>query len=307
VRCVCALLCALIWLPAAPAGAEPDDPEPQLEEVHERLERTRAGIEEIRRQRGITVEDLERLDTELSVVEANLAGLLADLAAAQSALADAERRVEATTARLEATEQRLVDTRTHLEGEHEVFAARTRSSYMYGGPASMSAAMFDAADAAQFGRATTYVARLMASDRDRVSRVASLVREIEADTVELENLKTKEAEERDVARSGRQRAARLVGLEQEVREEVVVQRADRQAALEQLDADEDAHVVLAASLEAESAEIEEELRRRAEEERRRQEEERRRQEEERRRQEEERREREAEEQRQREAEEQDLR
>jgi hypothetical protein len=228
-----ALCVVCLLVPAAGAAAQPD-PQEQLDEVQERLERTQEGIQELDRERGVTIEQLERLDAELAEVEASLAALQAELAAAEQALAEAEERLAATTAKLEATRERLARTEDRLAEEEDTFAERTRSSFMYGGPAQLTTSMFSAGDAAHFGRAIQYVERVMANDRDRVTLVAGLVREIEADTFELGILQAREADERAAAEAERNRVAVLVDEERALREQVVAQRAERQAALRTL-------------------------------------------------------------------------
>jgi murein DD-endopeptidase MepM/ murein hydrolase activator NlpD len=256
---------------AVPAIGALADPERDLDDVRERRQETQETIEDIERRRDVTLEDLQRIDLELSQLDANLAALQAELGGAQAALEEAEARLARTTTELIATERRLDETRSQLEAERKVFTDRTRASFMYGGPMNMAGSMLDAGDVGEFGRALVYVERVMASDRDRVTRFAGMVREVEADTVELGLLQDKEAQQRTAAEAERNRVAGLVEQERALREQVVARREERQATLNALEADRERHLEIAAALEAESQRLEEELRRRAEEERRRRE------------------------------------
>jgi murein DD-endopeptidase MepM/ murein hydrolase activator NlpD len=268
-RIVVVVLCAAAL--ALPAVGVLADPERDLDDVRERRQETQETIEDIDRRRDVTLEDLQRIDLELSELDARLAALQAELGGAQAELEEAEARLARTTTELIATERRLDETRAQLNAERKVFTDRTRASFMYGGPMNLAGSMLDAGDVGQFGRALVYVERVMANDRDRVTRVAGLVRETEADTVELGMLQDKEAEQRTAAEAERNRVAGLVEQERALREQVVARRDERQATLNALEDDRDRHLEIAAALEAESQRLEEELRRRAEEERRRRE------------------------------------
>jgi murein DD-endopeptidase MepM/ murein hydrolase activator NlpD len=272
VACVAALL-----LPAATSlAADEQETQEQLDDVQRRLEEGKDSVGDIDRRRTVTLGDLERIDGEIAVLDENLAAMRAELESAEGDLRAAEQRLATTTTTLVATEQRLADTRARLQDERAVFAGRTRASFMHGGATSLVGLTLDAGDIARFGRAVGYVERVMASDRDRVTRIEGLARQIAADTVELGALRSKQTELRQAAETERDRVAGLVQREEDLLDAAEGERHKRQLVLAELDADRATHLQMVAQLEEEGRQLEEELRRLAEEERRRQEEEERR-------------------------------
>jgi murein DD-endopeptidase MepM/ murein hydrolase activator NlpD len=267
-KIVTALCAVLMLLPAATVLAADPDPEQRLDEVRDQIGEVQEGLQEVERQRVVTIEDLQEIDGQLAVLDSRLAELTSELRGAEQGLAAVEQQLAVTTSELLQTEQELADTEDRLEGEREVFAARTRASFMYGGP-SLAGAMVEAESMADLARSVHYVQRVMESDRDRINVVSGLVRQVEAQTEDLEALRSRQTAQRAEAQTERDRVAVLVAEEQSVRDLAASERQKRQLVLNQLDADRDSHIALANSLEQESARLEDELRRRAEEEARR--------------------------------------
>jgi murein DD-endopeptidase MepM/ murein hydrolase activator NlpD len=267
-KIVTALCAVLMLLPAANVLAADPNPEERLDEVRDQIGEVQEGLQEVERQRVVTIDDLQEIDAQLAVLDSRLAELTAELRSAEHGLAAIEQQLAVTTTELVQTEQQLDETKAELDREREVFAARTRASFMHGGP-SLAGALVEAESMADFVRSVHYVERVMESDRDRVNVVGGLVRLVTAQTEDLGALQDQQAEQRLAAESERNRVAELVAEEQSVRDLAASERQKRQLVLNQLDADRDSHIALVASLEQESARLEDELRRRAEEEARR--------------------------------------
>jgi murein DD-endopeptidase MepM/ murein hydrolase activator NlpD len=265
IREIVTALCVVAMLtPAVGALAADPDPEAKLGAVREQIGQVQESLEGIERQRVVTLDDLEVIDGELAILDGRLAELGAELAGAERGVAAVEQRLAVTTSQLTQTEARLSDTRQRLAREREVFAERTRASFMYGGP-SIASALIEAESVADLARSVQYVQRVMEHDRDRVNLVGGLVREVDAVTVDLGVLQDRQAADRALAAAERDRVADLVAEEEEVRAVADAERHKRQLVLTQLDADRDTHLMLVASLERESQAIEDELRRLAEE------------------------------------------
>ena len=266
-RLLAALCCVALLVPATTVSAADPDPERKLQEVRQQLESVRESLAGIDEQRHVTIGDLQNIDAEIAVLDGRLAELNAELAMAEQGLAEAERQLAGTTQRLVQTQEQLNRTHDRLEHERDVFAERTRASFMYGNP-DVTAALVDARSIADLSRGIRYVERVLESDRDRVTLVAGLAREVEAAKVELGVLQDKHAEQQRQAEDERDRVAGLVAAEEELKAAAETERGKRQNVLTALEEDRDAHLAMVAELESESAAIEEELRRRAEEQRR---------------------------------------
>lgn len=262
---IAGLTAMALLLPAAVAGA---DPQEKLEQVDERLDEARERLDEVEEQRGHTLEDLEEINARHAVLQGQLAEAQQELRDAEWELNEAEARLQATTEELEATEDELAATREELAEKREIFAARARAAYKRPS-VGLSTALLDLDEAHDVARALGYSRRVLAEDRDRIELVAGLERQVRAQAELLAELQEREAAERAVAAERRDEVAELVAAQKALHDEVAAAAAEHRAVLTELEADKETYTALVDDLEAESARLEEELRRRAEEERRR--------------------------------------
>lgn len=260
---VTALCVVGLLLPASVAAAA--DPRSELDEVKEQLESTRHGVERLDQRKQTELADLEVVDARQQELGAELARLNGELSEAEEVLAEAESRLDATTQKLTATQQRLDQTRARLDAKRDVFAERARASYMYGGSSAMVTLVLDMEDAETFARGVKYARAVMAHDHQQVVLIAGLEREVERATAELTLLQAERAEQESLATQERDRVAGIVADREEVAERVAAEAETHRRLIAELEADRDTKVAMIDQLEAESAELEEELRRRAEE------------------------------------------
>lgn len=231
----------------------------ELNDTEQRLETRRGELDEIERELEVTVEDVERLDRRITELDEQLAQLEDELGQAEDELAAAEQRLDATTAELVATEEKLNATRTKLAEERQRFAQRSRASFVHGGDVEMMTKLLDAADVSEFSRSVRYVEAVLAEDRARMQRMAGLKRQIEATKEDLEVLQERRIAERAHAETQRDKVARLVAEQEELRAEVAAEREQRRQTMLALEADRESHEKLVDSLEQASDKIETEL------------------------------------------------
>jgi murein DD-endopeptidase MepM/ murein hydrolase activator NlpD len=263
---VTALCVVALLLPVAEAGAEPS-PE-RLEEVRREAERAREKLQAVEGRQRATSADLEKVEARRAELDAELTKLGGELASAEGRLAAAERQVAETAASLERTEDELDRTRAALGEQRELFGDRARAAYIYGGMG-FANVMLDIEDMAQFARSVKYVQEVVSADRRQVEIITGLERRVEVKVAELQDLKAEHTAQRQVAAAERDEVAALVSRRREVRRQVAAEAERHRTLLAQLKSDAAAYTEHIASLEQESADIEEELRRRAEEEARR--------------------------------------
>lgn len=251
----------LLSLSSGPGAAQ------SLDQVRERLDGARGGLQQVEEQRAVTVADLEASQARQAAMHERLLVLTAELGAAQGSLEAADAVLGSTTRELEATRRQLEETREDLDVARLVFADRTRASYMYGGAGRSGASvLFGVADVTEFNRAVAYVQRVMASDREQIALVGNLERQVAAATVELGLLQERHRTERAVAQVERDRVANLVTEQDTLHREATAEADHHARILTALDADRASHVALIDALEAESDQLEAELRRRAQQE-----------------------------------------
>lgn len=241
--------------------------EADLDAVQDRMEEAEAEVERLGGELEISLEQLEAILAEQRVRQEELADLDDELAAAEAELADRERVLAATTAQLESTAERLEMARAQLGAARGEYEARVRQSYVNARP-TQSLPVLSAGDASDFAQATTYMEAIVSRDRVIYEEIDVLQVQIAAAEEELEGLRARQGDQRTAAQQERDRVARLVAEQQELVAEVTAQAEDKQRVLAGLEADRQSAEALVADLEAESAQIEQELAAAAEEARR---------------------------------------
>ena len=267
-RHVVTALCVVgVLLPAA-AGAAPD-PERELDEVNERLDRARYELDRVRQRKRVELADLQRIDARRAALDAELATLTTELAGAQQVLSRADQALAATTQRLQRTEDRLRTTRRRLDVRRERFADRARASYMFGGQAAFSALAMDVDSLDDFSRGVKYARAVLSYDHQQVELVAGLEREVQRAVADLDVLRAEQRRQEKVATAERDRVAGIVAEREEVAAQVAAEADKHRLVIAQLESDRRSYLAMVDTLQSESATLEEQLRRRAEEERRR--------------------------------------
>jgi murein DD-endopeptidase MepM/ murein hydrolase activator NlpD len=261
VRAVVTALCAVAVLtPAAVGSAAPSD---DLATVQRELEQARDALAGAEGRRGVTLADLRRVDARRQQVARELEALEGQLAGAEQALSAAQDALTATTRELLASERALDAARAELDGERDAFARRVRASYKHGG-VDVGAAVFEVRDVNELTRSLKYVGAVLEDDRAQVEVVAALERDVARALDELGQLRDRQAAERAAAAGERDRVFTLVAQQHDLERAAAAEAELHGGVLAAIEADAGAHRALIASLEAESARLEAELRRRAE-------------------------------------------
>lgn len=254
---VIAVLLLLALLVEAPADAQ--DRQDELDEIDSQIDDAEAEIDAIDAQVEVSVEELDRILADLQVLQDQLNALNAELQAAQVELEDRERVLAATTAELQRTEDRLAQTRADLEAQRETYETRVRQSYISARPDQVMS-VFAATDISDFTQASRYIEAIVERDRAGFEQIDVLRRQIEADEAELARLQSQQDTERAAAEAERNRVSGLVAEQEDLVTQVESRAEDKRTVLAGLEADRDTAEQLVADLEAESAQIEAELR-----------------------------------------------
>ena len=270
-RLVAALVAVLLALPVPLAGPiAAAQSQSDLERNNARLREAREDLEHTETRRKATMEDLQQIEARRAQIEAELSELNRTLAAAQSRLDAAESRLALTMEELRRAERELDRTRLELARQRRIFNSRVRETYKRGN-AGLAVFAMDVEDFNEFARGMAYVQRVMRADRDRITEISSLEREVAAHAEDLEVLRQRQRLLAEAAAGERDQVAILVADQRVLRDQAAAEAEKHRLALRDLESDKASYEALVASLEQESANIEAELRRRAEEERRRRE------------------------------------
>jgi murein DD-endopeptidase MepM/ murein hydrolase activator NlpD len=260
-RLVVTILCIVGVLTPAAAGAAPDRND--LDRVNDRLDDARSQLRKVERRKAVEISDLERIDARSAELEAELADLGRKLGVAEGALAESQAQLQRTTQRLTAVEAKLADTRKRLEEGRDAFAARARSTYMYGGRAGWAHVITGMDSIEEFQRGLKYARTVLHNDQRQVERISALERIVQRTTVELGLLQDEHAAQRAVDAERRDAAAKIVAQREAVAAKVEAEADKRRLVIAQLEADEESYVALVDDLRTQSKQIEAELRRRA--------------------------------------------
>lgn len=217
----------------------------------ERLEELRGQEQDVRVALAVAEEALADARARLARREQQLADAREALARARADAAEARRDLLRVNRRLAATEAELAEQQTRLE-------ERVRAAFMYG-QISFAEAFTGVRDIADFLNSSTYVAHVMAADRDLVEGVRHLLAEVEQQRGEAHQARVRaerQAQQADLA--AREVEAAVADLQQ-LAAEVADRRAEQQRALEAVRNDQRVLEQHIASLEVESDRIGDQL------------------------------------------------
>jgi murein DD-endopeptidase MepM/ murein hydrolase activator NlpD len=264
-RLVVTILCIVGVLTPAAAGAAPD--RGTLDRVNDKLDEAKSQLRAVEKRKAVELSDLERIDARSAQLEAELADLGRKLANAEDELAESQAQLQRTTQRLTAVESKLADTRKRLAEGREAFAARARSTYMYGGRAGWAHVITGMDSLEEFQRGLKYARTVLHNDQRQVERISALETVVQRTTVELGLLQDEHAAQRRVDAQRRDAAATIVAQREAVAAKVEAEADKRRLVIAQLEADEESYVALVGDLRSQSRRIAAELRRRAAQER----------------------------------------
>lgn len=266
-RLVAAFLAVFLALPATGvASAASDD---DLRRNQDKLRNARQGLATTEARRKATVADLAEIEARRARFDGELAALNQTLASAQSLLNAAESKLREVQGDYDRAELELQRTRRELDRQRALYGARARETFKRGNGGAPMLALLEVHDIQEFARGMKYVERVMAHDRDRITRIAALERRVRARTAELDRLRLRQQLLAEAAAGERDKVAGLVADQRVLRDKADAEAERHRQALEDIEGDREQYRKLVNQLEQESAQIEGELRRRAAEERKR--------------------------------------
>ena len=259
-RRVVPVLCLVgVLMPSAVGAAA--DPASELEEVQERLDNAKNELQGVEQRKAVELSDLQQLDARRAELDAELAGLNERLEAAEDELAESQAELDATTQELVATETKLAETRKELAANQDAFEARARATYMYGGQAQWAGIVAGLDSITEFERGVKYARVVLEDDRERVERIAALETVVQRVTADLEDLQDRRSAQRALDAERRDVAAAIVAEREAVKHEADVEAEKRRLLVARLESDRQSYVAMVQNLEADSLNLEEELRR----------------------------------------------
>ena len=253
------VLCLIAVLSPAAVGAAAD-PQAELDEVQRRLDEAETDLRGVEQRKVVELEDLQAVDARRAELERELATLEERLAEADAELADSSAALDATTQKLVATQGKLDDTRRQLAADQDAFSERARSTYMYGGQAQWAGIVAGLESIAEFERGLKYARSVLQDDRERVERISALEQVVLQVTVELSDLQERREAQRAVDAKQRDAAAAIVAERAEVKAQVDAEAHKRRLLVAQLESDRRSYVAMVQNLEADSRNLETQLR-----------------------------------------------
>lgn len=266
-RLVAALLAVFLALPATGVASAASDQD--LRRNQDKLRQARQGLATTEAKRKATVADLAQIEARRAQFEGELAALNQTLASAQSLLNAAEAKLREVQGAYDQAELELNRTRRELARQRALYGARARETFKRGNGGAPMLALLEVRDIQEFARGMKYVERVMAHDRDRITRIAALERRVQARAAQLERLRERQELLAQAAAGERDKVAALAADQRVLRDKAAAEAARHRAALKDIEGDREQYRKLVGQLEQESAQIEGELRRRAAEERKR--------------------------------------
>lgn len=216
----------------APAAAADRDPEGELRQVRERIERLQREVRQDTGRRDALATQLR--DAEDKVREAG-----ARVAAVRSQLAGSDRRLAELAAERERSERTL-------QAHREVLAAQLRAAYMLG-PRDPLRLLLGQQDPAALSRALVYYSYLGRARADQIGMITAAVTDLERSTAleaaervrlaELEATASRELADLDAARGARTRALQAMNAQIRSNSDTIAKLRRDAAALEKLIAD----------------------------------------------------------------------
>lgn len=243
------------------------DPQDELDEVQEKLDDAKSGLDGVEQRKAVELEDLQRLDGRRAELDRQLATLNDRLDAAERDLAESQTQLDTTTQELTSTESKLTNTRKQLAAGRAEFADSARATYMYGGRGSWVSIVAGLDNIADFQRGVKYARSVLRKDKQRVERIVALETMVQRTAADLAELQERHAAQREVDAERRDAAAQIVTEREAVASQVEAEAAERRRLVAKLEGDRRSYVAMVQNLEAQSTSLEVELRRLAEEQR----------------------------------------
>ena len=268
-RLVAAFLAVFLALPATGVASAASDGD--LRRNQDKLRQARQGLATTEAKRKATVADLAQIEARRAQFEGELAALNQTLASAQSLLNAAEAKLREVQGAYDRAELELNRTRRELARQRALYGARARETFKRGNGGAPMLALLEVRDIQEFARGMKYVERVMAHDRDRITRIAALERRVQARAAELDRLRERQELLAQAAAGERDKVAALAADQRVLRDKAAAEAERHRVALKDIEGDREQYRKLVNQLEQESSQIEGELRRRAAEERKRRE------------------------------------
>ena len=262
-RASVAVCTAAVLLPALVALPTEANADPPLDAVEQRLQQERRELAETEARKAAALAEVRSSDRRRQAFDETLDALEDDLGGAQIELDNAQRALDATTAQLATTQAELTQAETDLAAQRQLFAARTRASYMRGGAElGFGSALLASRDVAEVGVALKYVRAVLARDHERVIRIDGLTRTVSAAIGELDVIRGRQAALQERAATERNRIAGLVDRQEELVAQASAEAERHRLLVVRLESDADTSEALIADLEAEGRRLAGELRQR---------------------------------------------
>lgn len=202
-RALSALLVVLV-LPTAAYSQSSSE----LADVEKDLARARDKVAEATRKEKALKSQKKSTSNELQDAVAELQIINAELELEQAKVNAAQAELDAIDAEMQQATERLDRTLRELEAEERQLKARALVTYKQG-TAGLIEYIFGTADLSEMFQRVGLMGRVMKSDRDRIQVVDKLRREVERDRARIAELREQSASAVEVARSGRDKVARL--------------------------------------------------------------------------------------------------
>jgi len=254
---VAALVAALSLLPMS-ALAQTGQLEDELDRTVDERERTQDELREARSREGSAREQLAQIEAEADEAKQRLASL-------EHELEEARAQVDAATERARSARDRLIEveaTIAELEGEYAQkrsrLDGRIRTAFKFG-QVSFADTLTTANDMADFLNSNTYVAHVIAGDRELIVAVEHLLDDVEEQRVEAQALRVEAERESEAAALAAASVERALGEQEEMTALVAERRAEHAQVLESLREDRESLEGHLAGLEAESSRIQAQL------------------------------------------------
>ena len=254
-RLIAVVLALAVLAPAGmPAGAHESEHRQQLDRLEDKLERTRRLLREATEQREGVLGDLAVSDRRREELTRRIEDLAGALSSSEERLALAEASLEIASGSLARWNGRLDRTRAALRDQRETLAERAAAAYRIGG-----AGLFDVVLGAEDFRSLTdritFVRTVLDSDARLVGSISSMQTQVEEQRDRVSGYEDVLADHRDAVRREVLRIQRLKARQEAIRAEVDRAIAEREALLEDIEADRHRYRRAVEELEAESDRI----------------------------------------------------
>jgi murein DD-endopeptidase MepM/ murein hydrolase activator NlpD len=251
------LAVALTLLPVS-ASAQTGQLREELDRAADERERTQEQLRDARSREGTAQEQLAQIEAELEGAKGSLATLEHDLDQVRAEVESAQQRAKQARDRLAEVEAVTVELEAEYAEKRGRLDGRIRAAFKFG-QVSFADTLTTANDMADFLNSNTYVAHVVAGDRELIASVEDLLVEVENQRVEARALRLDAERETEAAATAAAAVERALEEQEELTSLVAERRQEHAAALEALRQDRASLEGHLAGLEAESARIQSQL------------------------------------------------